>query len=70
EDIDEIFALADRVVVAFEGRLSSPQPIEQTSTTDLGLLMAGVWQGDRHEDPLQASGSDLLEDRQMQGPVT
>ena len=70
EDIDEIFALADQVVVAFEGRLSRPQPIEQTSTTNLGLLMAGVWQSERQADPVQAFGSDLLEERQTQGPVT
>ncbi|MDA0248530.1 MAG: ABC transporter ATP-binding protein, partial [Proteobacteria bacterium] len=70
EDIDEIFALADRVVVAFEGRLSRPQPIEQTSATNLGLLMAGVWQSDRQVDPLQASVPELLADRKTQRPFT
>lgn len=55
EDLDEIFALADQVAVAFEGRLSIPQPIEQTSATQLGLLMAGVWQGGEASQRSQSS---------------
>ena len=41
EDLDEIWALADRVAVIFKGQLSAAQPIEQWTTASLGLAMAG-----------------------------
>jgi general nucleoside transport system ATP-binding protein len=41
EDLDEIWALADRVTVIFKGQLSEAKPIEQWTTASLGLAMAG-----------------------------
>jgi general nucleoside transport system ATP-binding protein len=41
EDLDEIWALADRVAVIFKGTLSKPKPIEDWTTASLGLAMAG-----------------------------
>ena len=41
EDLDEIWALADRVAVIYKGQLSAAQPIEQWTTASLGLAMAG-----------------------------
>jgi general nucleoside transport system ATP-binding protein len=41
EDLDEIWALADRVAVIFKGQLSEAKPIEQWTTASLGLAMAG-----------------------------
>jgi general nucleoside transport system ATP-binding protein len=41
EDLDEIWALADRVAVIFKGRLSEAKPIEDWTTASLGLAMAG-----------------------------
>lgn len=41
EDLDELFALADRVAVMFRGKLSDFYPAEDMTMADLGLMMAG-----------------------------
>lgn len=41
EDLDEIFAIADRVAVMFNGRLSVAAPVGQWDATGIGLAMAG-----------------------------
>jgi simple sugar transport system ATP-binding protein len=40
-ELDEILALADRVLGMHMGRISGELPIEQCSEARLGLLMAG-----------------------------
>jgi simple sugar transport system ATP-binding protein len=42
EDLDEILALADRVVVMYEGRIVGEADPEQTAVEEIGLLMAGA----------------------------
>lgn len=41
DDLDELFALADRIGVMSGGRLSTPQPAASLTPERLGLLMAG-----------------------------
>jgi len=41
EDLDEILALADRVVVMYEGAVVGERAAESATVEDLGLLMAG-----------------------------
>jgi len=41
EDLDELFALADRIVVVFRGRLAEAGPAEALDARDIGLMMAG-----------------------------
>jgi ABC-type uncharacterized transport system ATPase subunit len=41
EDLDEIMALADRVVVMYEGRLVGEATAEEATVEELGLMMAG-----------------------------
>jgi simple sugar transport system ATP-binding protein len=41
EDLDEIFALADRIAVMFHGRLSEARPAEAWTLSAIGLAMAG-----------------------------
>jgi len=41
EDLDEILALADRIAVFFEGRISGEVDAGRTTVEELGLLMAG-----------------------------
>ncbi|MDX9699693.1 MAG: ABC transporter ATP-binding protein [Rhodocyclaceae bacterium] len=41
EDLDEIFAIADRVAVMFKGRLSEARAAEDWTLADIGLAMAG-----------------------------
>ncbi|MEC5385710.1 ABC transporter ATP-binding protein [Uliginosibacterium sp. H3] len=41
EDLDELFAIADRVAVMFKGRLGKALPTEQWTLSDIGLAMAG-----------------------------
>ncbi len=48
EDLDEILALSDRVVVMHRGRLSPALPRAEAGVGRLGLLMAGQWE-DRRE---------------------
>lgn len=41
EDLEELLALADRIVVMFEGRLVGEVPAAEARPQELGLLMAG-----------------------------
>ena len=42
EDLDEILALSDRVLVIFEGRVVANLPRSECSVARLGLLMGGA----------------------------
>ena len=48
EDLEEIFALADRVAVIHHGRLTEARPAAQWTLAQIGLAMAG---GDRARSP-------------------
>ena len=41
EDLDEIMALADRIVVMYEGRIVGELDAATATVEELGLLMAG-----------------------------
>ena len=41
-ELDEIFALSDRIIVLCGGRVTGERKAEETNPQDLGLLMAGV----------------------------
>jgi simple sugar transport system ATP-binding protein len=41
EDLDEIMALADRIVVMYEGRIAGELDASRATVEELGLLMAG-----------------------------
>ncbi len=45
EDLDEIFALADRIAVIFEGQIMGVVQRNDATSEKLGLLMAGVKEG-------------------------
>ena len=48
EDIDELYELADRLIVMAGGRVSPSRAPRQISTTELGRWMAGTWNADEH----------------------
>jgi len=41
-ELDEILALSDRIIVMFRGRIVAERRPEDTTTAELGLLMAGI----------------------------
>ena len=41
EDLDEVFALADRIAVMHHGRLGAPKPARDWTLAAIGLAMAG-----------------------------
>ena len=45
EDLDEILALSDRIAVIFEGKIMGVIDRDQATPEKLGLLMAGVTEG-------------------------
>ena len=52
QDLDELFAIADRVAVMSEGRLSPALPIDEADIQEIGLLMGGIHgaePGGRHD---------------------
>lgn len=49
EDIDELFALSDRIAVLYSGKLSAPIPIEQATVDNIGLLMVGQEGGSEYD---------------------
>ncbi|MFH1806530.1 MAG: ABC transporter ATP-binding protein [Pseudomonadota bacterium] len=42
QDLDEIFAICDRVVVMSAGNMSAPRPMSAVSIEEIGLLMGGL----------------------------
>jgi simple sugar transport system ATP-binding protein len=42
EDLDEVFALSDRIVVIYEGEIMGEASCEQASREQIGLWMSGV----------------------------
>lgn len=42
EDLDEVFALADRIAVMHQGRLSAARPAAEWTMASIGLAMAGA----------------------------
>jgi len=44
-DLDEIWALSDRVAVIYEGRIVTVKDIDETDIQEIGLLMAGGGNG-------------------------
>ena len=41
EDLDEVLALADRIVVLYEGQIAGEVDVDAATVEQLGLLMAG-----------------------------
>ncbi len=48
QDLDEIFQIADRVAVMSRGELSEAKPAHELTREAIGLLMAGVHEGNSH----------------------
>ena len=48
QDLDEIFAIADRIAVIHDGRLSPAHPAHEIGREEIGLLMAGSGGGAVH----------------------
>ena len=42
EDLEEVFALSDRIAVMFRGRIMADLPAADATVERVGLLMAGV----------------------------
>ena len=42
EDLDEIFAIADRIAVIHLGRLTTAKPVTEWTLASIGLEMAGA----------------------------
>ena len=42
EDLEEIFALSDRIAVMYRGRIMADMPVAEATIERVGLLMAGV----------------------------
>jgi len=41
EDLDELFALADKICVIYHGSISPPLPVRDVTIQDIGIMMAG-----------------------------
>ncbi len=46
EELDELFELADRLVVIAQGRVSPAVPVGQATVTQIGAWMSGLWDGE------------------------
>ncbi|SDD74887.1 ABC transporter ATP-binding protein [Rhodospira trueperi] len=45
QDLDELYALSDRIAVIAAGRLSESRPTHAVTAEDMGVLMAGLFEG-------------------------
>ena len=50
QDLEELFAIADRIAVIHHGRLSPARPVEDLDAEAVGLLMGGAHPGNTTED--------------------
>ena len=41
-DLDELFAISDRIAVMYEGRIMGIAPIAEANMEEIGLMMTGV----------------------------
>ena len=57
EELDELFEIADRLVVIAQGRVSPSIPVGQASTGLIGEWMSGLW--DRAADPAPVPAGGL-----------
>jgi ABC-type uncharacterized transport system ATPase subunit len=57
EELDELFALSDRLVVMSGGRLSPSIPTHEATIETIGLWMSGLWPGNesRAQEPSHAA---------------
>ena len=46
QDLDELFAISDRIAVIFHGRLSESRPTHEATVEQIGLLMGGMFDRD------------------------
>jgi len=53
QDLDEIFAICDRIAVIFHGTLSAARPIRDVTVDEIGLLMGGA-HGQAAKEPSDA----------------
>jgi len=49
EELDELYQLADRLLVMANGRLSPSRPPQQIGTAELGRWMAGLWPSEQQQ---------------------
>jgi simple sugar transport system ATP-binding protein len=45
QDLDELFAISDRLAVIYHGRLSPARPTHEVTVEQAGLLMGGMFEG-------------------------
>jgi simple sugar transport system ATP-binding protein len=64
EDLDEIFALADRIAVMHHGRLTAARPAAQWTLASIGLAMAGG----SADDPMTRLTSGKTSTDELQAP--
>jgi simple sugar transport system ATP-binding protein len=55
EDLDEVMALSDRIAVIFEGKIMDVVDADEATPEQLGLLMAGVEEGQEGSCSLQTA---------------
>ncbi|MBK0398890.1 ABC transporter ATP-binding protein [Limibaculum sp. M0105] len=54
QDLEELFAIADRIAVIHAGRLSAARPVSELDAETVGLLMGGAEPGADRDDRLNA----------------
>lgn len=54
QDLDELYALADRIAVITAGRLSESRPIHAVTAEDVGLMMGGLFDNEPPPPPAHA----------------
>lgn len=55
EDLEELFAICDRIAVIANGRLSPARPAKETSVEEVGRWMAGMFEAETGPEPRDAA---------------
>ena len=62
EEIDELFAICDRIAVMYRGCISPAVPVHSITVQEIGLWMAGLWAGCSCK-PSEKSSEDEVENK-------
>lgn len=65
EELEELFALSDRLAVMEKGRMSPDIPIAEATVERIGMWMSGLWH-EQNQEPQEPNATDMQQQAQEQ----
>ena len=65
EEVDELFAVCDRIAVMYRGCISPAVPVDSITVEEIGLWMAGLWAGCSYKPGKNAEEAPEAREKEM-----